>query len=212
MNVANRRMAHMNAALQSGRTSTALVAAKTLDGMGDHVFTGAVAEKYLSRHGASAAMLATPDWTNDEAKADIVAAAVLEWAIENGADVSCHWFQPLASNGVRHGMSAMVQNQMIRFDKDNRPTYKFDGDDLLSGETDGSSYNNGGMRATHTAGGYLKIDPTSPIFLREDTIFIPACFASWNGDALDEKTPLLRSTQALSEQVRPHTFTLPPAN
>lgn len=197
---ANRRMAAMAGALRGGAACTEIVAAKTLDGMGDHCFTGAVAEKYLSRHGASAAMLKDPTWTADEAKADIVAAAVLEWAIENGADLSCHWFQPLASNGVRHGQSAQVQNQMIRFDKNNVPFYKFDGDDLLSGETDGSSYQNGGMRATHTAGGYLKIDPTSPIFLREDTIFIPACFCSWNGDALDEKTPLLRSTQALSEQ------------
>jgi glutamine synthetase len=200
MNRANRRMAAMAGALRSGSASPEIVAAKTLDGMGANCFTGAVAEKYLSRQGASAAMLADPSWTEDEAKADIVAAAVLDWAVENGADLSCHWFQPLASNGVRHGQSAQVQNQMIRFDKDNVPFYKFDGDDLLSGETDGSSYNNGGMRATHTAGGYLKIDPTSPIFLREDTVFIPACFCSWNGDALDEKTPLLRSTQALSEQ------------
>ena len=116
----------------------------------------------------------------------------------------------------------MVQNMFVRFDKNGVPHYKFDADDLREGETDGSSYNNGGMRATHTAGGYLKIvrtqdprsaacrrltqampraqDPTSPIFLRQDTIFIPACFCSWYGDALDEKTPLLRASQALSEQ------------
>ncbi len=84
-------------------------------------------------------------------------AAVLEWAVANGANVSCHWFQPLASNGVRHGQSAMVQNMFVRFDKNGVPHYKFDADDLREGETDGSSYNNGGMRATHTAGGYLKI-------------------------------------------------------
>eukprot|EP01049_Picozoa_sp_SAG25_P019545 SAG25_NODE_6205_length_579_cov_0.852083_1_plen_95_part_10 len=95
-------MAAVAGALRSGGRAE-LTAAKTLDGMGDHCFTGAVAEKYLSRHGASASMLADPSWTADEAKADVVAAAVLEWAVDNGADVSCHWFQPLASNGVRHG-------------------------------------------------------------------------------------------------------------
>ena len=82
---------------------------------------------------------------------------MLEWAVANGANVSCHWFQPLASNGLRHGQSAMVQNMFVRFDKNGVPHYKFDADDLREGETDGSSYNNGGMRATHTAGGYLKI-------------------------------------------------------
>jgi glutamine synthetase len=104
-------MAAVAGALRSGGRAE-LTAAKTLDGMGDHCFTGAVAEKYLSRHGASASMLADPSWTADEAKADVVAAAVLEWAVDNGADVSCHWFQPLASNGVRHGQSAQVQNQV----------------------------------------------------------------------------------------------------
>ena len=70
---------------RGGAPETQMVAAKTLDGMGDHCFTGAVAEKYLSRQGASAAMLADPSWVDDEGKADLVAAAVLEWAVENGA-------------------------------------------------------------------------------------------------------------------------------
>ena len=200
MTRANRRLASLYTALSPAGLGSHVAAAKTLDGMGANVFTGAVAEKYLSRQGASASMLADPSWTADEDKAEVVARAMLEWAVENGADVFCHWFQPLASNGVRPGQSAGVQQQMIRFDSDNNPTYKFDAGDLIQGETDGSSYNNGGMRATHTAGGYLKIDPTSPVFLREDTMFIPACFCSWNGDALDEKTPLHRSTQALSVQ------------
>ena len=68
------------------------------------------------------------------------------------------------------------------------------------GETDGSSYPNGGLRATHAAGGYLAVDPTSPIFLRGDTIFIPSCLVSYYGHALDEKTPLLRATDALSRE------------
>jgi hypothetical protein len=74
------------------------------------------------------------------------------------------------------------------------------GEQLLQGETDGSSYPNGGMRATHTAGGYLSLDPMSPIFLREDTVYIPAAFVSYNGEALDEKTPLHRATQAMDKE------------
>jgi glutamine synthetase len=89
---------------------------------------------------------------------------------------------------------------MMEFSDDGSPIWSFKGKDLLYGETDGSSYSNGGMRSTHTAGGYLIIDPTSPIFLRDDTIFIPACLQSFDGLALDEKTPLLRSADALSNE------------
>lgn len=80
--------------------------------------------------------------------------------------------------------------------------YTYVGKNLLKGETDGSSYPNGGLRATHRAGGYLSVDPTSPIFLRGDTIFIPACLVSYYGHALDEKTPLLRASDALSREGR----------
>jgi hypothetical protein len=78
--------------------------------------------------------------------------------------------------------------------------WDFKGKNILKGETDGSSYPNGGLRATHRAGGYLSVDPTSPIFLRGDTIFIPACLSSYYGHALDEKTPLLRASDALSKE------------
>ena len=106
----------------------------------------------------------------------------------------------MASSGVRHGLSAQVHQTMFEFDKDGKPFFKFTGEALLQGETDGSSYPNGGMRATHRAGGYLSIDPLSPIFLREDTVFIPAAFVSYNGDALDEKTPLHRAVEAMSKE------------
>jgi glutamine synthetase len=89
---------------------------------------------------------------------------------------------------------------MFEFDELHQPVWKLRGKDLLQGETDGSSYPNGGMRVTHTAGGYLTIDPKSPIFLRGDAIFLPACFVSYKGQALDEKTPLHRATQAMSKQ------------
>ena len=72
------------------------------------------------------------------------------------------------------------------------------GKELLKGETDGSSYPSGGLRATHEAGGYTVIDPTSPMYIRGDTIFVPSVFVSWYGDALDEKTPLLRAQQAVN--------------
>ncbi len=89
---------------------------------------------------------------------------------------------------------------MLKFDHKTKDLkYDFDGGDLIKGETDGSSYPNGGLRATHTAGGYLAIDTGSPIFLRGDTIFIPSIFVSYYGMALDEKTPLLRANEAMSK-------------
>jgi glutamine synthetase len=174
--------------------------AASLDGYGEHCFRGAVANKYLSKYGETDALLKDVTWPSQDGKADIVAKAVLDWAVDNGASVYCHWFQPMAASGVRHGLSAQVQQTMYEFDNEGTPFFKFDGEMLLQGETDGSSYPNGGMRATHTAGGYLSLDPLSPIFLREDTIFIPAAFVSYNGDALDEKVPLHRAVEAMSTQ------------
>lgn len=106
----------------------------------------------------------------------------------------------MASSGVRHGQTGQVQNMMMKFNRStNDVEFDFDGKNLIKGETDGSSYPNGGLRATHQAGGYLAIDTSSPIFLRGDTIFIPSAFVSYYGAALDEKTPLLRSNAALSK-------------
>lgn len=184
-----------NAMMSMPSTSTASV-----EGFGDHCFKGAVAKKYLSKYGETDKLLMDVTWPSQPGKADIVAKAVLDWAVDNGASVYCHWFQPMASSGVRHGLSAQVHQTMYEFDKDGKPFFKFDGEALLQGETDGSSYPNGGMRATHCAGGYLSIDPLSPIFLREDTVFIPAAFVSYNGDALDEKTPLHRAVEAMSKE------------
>ena len=121
-------------------------------------------------------------------------------ATDNGANTFCHWFQPMASSGVRHGQSGQVQNKMLAFNADNKIEFDFKGKDLIKGETDGSSYPNGGLRGTHCAGGYLAIDTSSPIFLRGDTMFIPSAFVSYYGAALDEKTPLLRANAALNKQ------------
>ena len=89
----------------------------------------------------------------------------------------------------------------MKFDREsNEVAFDFKGKDLIKGETDGSSYPNGGLRGTHCAGGYLALDTSSPIFLRGDTIFIPSAFVSYYGNALDEKTPLLRANAALNKQ------------
>jgi len=95
-----------------------------------------------------------------------------------------------------------VQNAFFNFDKSGTPIWNLKGKDLIQGETDGSSYPNGGLRATHTAGGYVTVDPTSPMWCRGDTVFIPAAFVTYNGHAMDEKTPLLRSVDALDREGR----------
>lgn len=166
---------------------------------GSAVFTGKVADAYLQKHGASGDILKDPAWTKNHA--DVVAAAVLDWAVANGANTYCHWFQPMASSGVRHGQSGQVQNMMMEFDREtNDIKFDFKGKHLIRGETDGSSFPNGGLRGTHCAGGYLAVDTSSPIFLRGDTIFVPSALVSYYGFALDEKTPLLRANSALNKQ------------
>lgn len=190
----SRRMASRVA----GTATRGMASIEPYEDYGKHLFTGAVAEEYLAKHGASAALLKDPTWTQHSA--DTVAAAVLDWAVDNGANVYCHWFQPMASSGVRHGQTGQVQNMMMEFCREEgKIKFDFKGKDLIKGETDGSSYPNGGLRATHTAGGYLAVDTSSPIFLRGDTIFIPSTFVSYYGAALDEKTPLLRANEALSK-------------
>jgi len=130
---------------------------------GSHVFKGRVADEYLKKHGADASLLDNPTWT--QTHADTVAAAVLDWAVDNGATTYCHWFQPMASAGVRHGQTGQVQNMMMKFNsKTNAPEWDFNGKSLVKGETDGSSYPNGGLRGTHCAGGYLAIDTSSNIW------------------------------------------------
>jgi glutamine synthetase len=107
----------------------------------------------------------------------------------------------MGSSGVRHGQTGQVQNMMMKFNTEtNEVMFDFKGKDLIKGETDGSSYPNGGLRGTHCAGGYLALDTSSPIFLRGDTIFVPSALVSYYGHAIDEKTPLLRANAALNKQ------------
>mmetsp|Transcript_22511 Transcript_22511/g.32282 ORF Transcript_22511/g.32282 Transcript_22511/m.32282 type:complete len:711 (-) Transcript_22511:175-2307(-) len=192
---AARALARRTIAPMGVRTMSSLQA---YEEYGKNVFSGKVAEEYLSKHGASGDVLKDPTWVKTHA--DVVANAVFDWAIDNGANVYCHWFQPMASSGVRHGQSGQVQNMMLEFNSDGEVVQDFKGKTLVKGETDGSSYPNGGLRGTHQAGGYLAVDTSSPIFLRGDTIFIPSIFVSYYGAALDEKTPLLRANSALNKQ------------
>lgn len=131
--------------------------------------------------------------------AESVAAAMKDWAIENGATHYTHWFQPLT------GLTAEKHDSMIVPDGQGGMLFEFSGSALVQGEPDASSFPSGGLRATFEARGYTAWDPTSPAFLtRSDggvvTLCIPTAFVSWNGEALDKKTPLLRSQEAVSEQ------------
>lgn len=171
-----------------------------LESYGEHSFKGAVADRYLAQVGLPKGTIEAAKWHKDRETADLVAMAVMKWATDNGASVFCHWFQPLGSSGVRHGQSGQVQNAFFNFDKNGTPQWNLKGKDLIQGETDGSSYPTGGLRATHTAGGYLTVDPTSPMWLRGDAVYIPAAFVSYHGHSIDEKTPLLRSVEALDRE------------
>ena len=172
---AARRLAASSRGSALSRVASAAVSRRhfiaSSEDFGTHQFSGAVADEYLSKQGLPAGTLDDPKWTTTSA--DKVAAAVMDWAHDKGASVYTHWFQPLGASGLRHGLSGQVQNAMFAFGPDGKVKHEFKGKELLKGETDGSSYPNGGMRATHTAGGYTVLDPSSPIFIRNDTLYIP---------------------------------------
>jgi len=136
----------------------------------------------------------------DPTVADAVAVAMKEWALERGATHFTHWFQPLT------GLTAEKHDSFLDPTRDGRAITDFSGSELVQGEPDASSFPSGGLRATFEARGYTAWDPTSPAFLMEGAsgayLCIPTAFASWAGDALDKKTPLLRSVHALDKQAR----------
>ncbi|MHC4129515.1 MAG: glutamine synthetase III family protein, partial [Planctomycetota bacterium] len=134
----------------------------------------------------------------DPAIANTVAEAMKEWAIEYGCTHYCHWFQPLT------GSTAEKHDAFLSPDDEGRALSKFSGDELIRGEPDASSFPSGGIRDTYEARGYTAWDATSPAFILRTgsgaTLCIPTAFVSWTGEALDKKTPLLRSIQAVSKQ------------
>lgn len=130
----------------------------------------------------------------DPAVADVVASAMKDWAIEKGATHFTHWFQPLTN------ITAEKHDSFINPTSDGKVLMEFSGKELIKGEPDASSFPSGGIRATFEARGYTAWDCTSPAFYKDGSLCIPTAFCSYTGEALDKKTPLLRSMEALSKQ------------
>lgn len=126
--------------------------------------------------------------------ANAVAVAMKDWAVEKGATHFTHWFQPLT------GVTAEKHDGFIAPSPDGRVIMEFSGKELIKGEPDASSFPSGGLRATFEARGYTAWDPTSYAFIKDKTLCIPTAFCSYGGEALDKKTPLLRSMEALDKQ------------
>ncbi len=126
--------------------------------------------------------------------ANSVAAVMKEWAIEHGATHFTHWFQPMT------GLTAEKHDSFISPEPDGTVIMEFSGKELVKGEPDASSFPSGGLRATFEARGYTAWDPSSPAFIKDGSLYIPTAFCSYGGEALDKKTPLLRSMNALSDE------------
>ena len=126
--------------------------------------------------------------------ANSVAVAMKEWAVENGATHFTHWFQPMT------GFTAEKHDSFITPVGEGEVIMEFSGKELVKGEPDASSFPSGGLRATFEARGYTNWDPTSPAFIKDNTLYIPTAFCSWSGEALDKKTPLLRSMDVLNKE------------
>lgn len=126
--------------------------------------------------------------------AEVVACVMKDWAVENGATHFTHWFQPLT------GITAEKHDSFLTPTGDGKAIMEFSGKELIKGEPDASSFPSGGLRATFEARGYTAWDCTSPAFVKDRTLYIPTAFCSYTGEALDLKTPLLRSMEALSKQ------------
>ena len=130
----------------------------------------------------------------DPTVANVVANAMKDWAIEKGATHYTHWFQPMT------GITAEKHDSFISPTPDGHVIMEFSGKELIKGEPDASSFPSGGLRSTFEARGYTAWDPTSYAFIKDDTLCIPTAFCSYGGHALDKKTPLLRSMEAINRQ------------
>ncbi|MBT3296561.1 MAG: glutamine synthetase type III [Verrucomicrobia bacterium] len=171
-----------------------------LDFYGENVFSIKTMRSYLSETAyASLTKTITEGATLDPSIADEVADAMKTWALEKGATHYTHWFQPLT------GATAEKHDSFVMPDHEGGAMCQFSGKELTQGEPDASSFPSGGLRATFEARGYTGWDPSSPAFLKEgdngSTLCIPTIFCGYHGEALDKKTPLLRSKAALSKQI-----------
>ena len=171
-----------------------------IDYFGENVFSIKTMRSYLSESAAdSLSDTLCRGSTLDPTIADEVADAMKTWAMEHGATHFTHWFQPLT------GATAEKHDSFVMPDREGGAICQFSGKELIQGEPDASSFPSGGLRATFEARGYTAWDPSSPAFLKEGdngaTLCIPTVFCGYHGEALDKKTPLLRSMAALSKQV-----------
>lgn len=162
---------------------------------GSNVFNDSVMKERLPKATYKALRKTIEDGTTLEPEvADVVAGAMKDWAVEKGATHFTHWFQPMT------GITAEKHDAFINPTSDGKVILEFSGKELIQGEPDASSFPSGGLRATFEARGYTAWDCTSPAFIKDDTLCIPTAFCSYNGEALDKKTPLLRSMEALNKQ------------
>jgi len=162
---------------------------------GSMVFGDAVMKERLPKEIYNALKKTIENGTHLELDvANVVAAVMKEWAIEKGATHFTHWFQPMT------GVTAEKHDSFITPDGRGRAIMEFSGKSLVKGEPDASSFPSGGLRSTFEARGYTAWDPTSYAFVKGNTLYIPTAFCSYSGEALDKKTPLLRSMQALNRQ------------
>lgn len=162
---------------------------------GSMVFNDKVMKERLSKETYNAVRQSVSDGVplnKEDAKA--VAEAIKDWAIEKGATHFTHWFQPMT------GITAEKHDSFIEPDGNGSVIMKFSSKSLIKGESDASSFPSGGLRATFEARGYTAWDPTSYAFVKDNSLYIPTAFCSYGGEALDKKTPLLRSMEALNKQ------------
>ena len=162
---------------------------------GSNVFNDSVMRERLPEDTYAALKSAIKEGKGiDRSIANTVASAMKDWAIEKGATHFTHWFQPLT------GITAEKHDSFIAPTDDGHIIMEFSGKELIKGEPDASSFPSGGLRATFEARGYTAWDPSSYAFVKDDTLCIPTAFCSYLGEALDQKTPLLRSMEAVEKQ------------
>ena len=165
------------------------------DFFGCHVFSEAVMKQKLPKAVFKDVYAAIHEGKRlDLAAANVVANSMKDWAIELGATHFTHWFQPMT------GITAEKHDSFISPTADGGVIMEFSGKELIQGEPDASSFPSGGLRATFEARGYTAWDPTSYAFIKDNTLCIPTAFSAYTGEALDEKTPLLRSMEAINKQ------------
>jgi glutamine synthetase len=175
---------------KNGTQTTALI-----DIYGSNVFNDSVMRQSLPKETYKSLRKTIEDGVPLEPQvAEVVASAMKDWAISKGATHFTHWFQPMT------GITAEKHDAFISPTPDGHVIMEFSGKELIKGEPDASSFPSGGLRATFEARGYTVWDCTSPAFVKDGSLYIPTAFASYTGEALDKKTPLLRSMDALNRQ------------